>query len=122
MGCSQGDSIDVADVHEFLEENNMTPETADIEALKNKFPDIEQNKLYEILGTISVITFVESRGLILDDVDDNLVSLSRYISKLAPESGLPSVEKIAEDTGASKELVEKYCGILQEYAKEHRNR
>lgn len=58
----------------------------------------------------------------LDKLDRNLVLLSQYISKLEPESGLPSVEKIAEDTGASKELVEKYCGILGEYVQEHKSR
>lgn len=115
MGCSQGDSVDVADVHEFLEENNMTPETTDIEALKNKFPDIEQNKLYEILGTISVITFVESRGLMLDDVDDNLVSLSRYISKLEPGCQLPSPDTIAADVSCDIGLVNKYLSLLTEY-------
>ena len=122
IGCGVGDHVDVAKVEPFLRENNMTPETADIEAIKKQFPEFDTDKINDILGIISFITFVENHGLDLSEPNTQLVSISDYISDLKPESGLPSAEKIAEDTGASKELVEKYCGILQEYAKEHRNR
>lgn len=50
------------------------------------------------------------------------MNISEYISKVEPERELSFVEKIAEATGVSRELVEKYCGILKEYAKERRNR
>ena len=122
IGCDVGDHVDVAKVEPFLRENNMTPETADIEAIKKQFPEFDTDKINDIFGIISFITFVENHGLDLSEPNTQLVSISDYISDLKPESGLPSAEKIAEDTGASKELVEKYCGILQEYAIEHRNR
>ncbi len=121
LGCDITDSCDAAEISEFLRKNNISADSVDIEEIKKQFPKFTKERINTLLGTIQLIAFVENRGLDLLNTP-KLMDIVSYIAKLEPESGLPSSEKIAEATGASKELVEKYCGILREYVQEHRNR
>lgn len=115
IGCDVGDHVDVAKVEPFLRKNNMTPETADIEVIKKQFPEFDTDKITDILGTISVITFVENHGMNLSEPNTQLVSISDYISDLEPGSILPSAEEISKTTGADIGLVYQYIGILSDF-------
>ena len=121
LGCDITDSCDVAEISEFLRKNNISADSVDIEEIKKEFPKFTKERINTLLGTIQLIAFVENRGLDLISTP-KLMDIVTYIAKLEPESGLPSSEKIAEDTGASRELVEKYFRILREYVQEHRSR
>ncbi len=121
LGCDITDSCDAAEISEFLRKNNISADNVDIEEIKKEFPKFAKERINILLGTIQLIAFVENRGLDLLNTP-KLMDIVSYIAKLEPESGLPSSEKIAEATGTSKELVEKYCGILGEYVQEHKSR